>query len=48
MRPTLYILLSVVALHAFAYLIFTSEATSTPAHTNFASACNPGGFRWRL
>ncbi len=44
MRPTLYILLSVVALYASANLIFTSEATSTPARTNSASACNPGDF----
>ena len=44
MRPTLYILLSIVGLHAFANLIFTSEATSTPAQVNATSACNPGDF----
>ena len=44
MRPTLLILLSVVILQTSANLIHRTEATSTPAETNSASACNPGDF----
>ena len=44
MRPILIILLSVVVVQTSANLINRTEATSAPAETNSASACNPGDF----